>query len=123
MGGGLYWPTQSFPLDYDVRDHFGMDYPLVLVDVNQIFHPMFKPQVLEEDEKQMVYVDLDGVTRRFLKAHATMPSGERYPIRDRATWEKLKAERLNLHDIAGPLPAQLGRAGRRNTATAITRWR
>ena len=42
MGGGLYWPTQSFPLDYDVREYFGMDYPLVLVDVNQIFYPMFE---------------------------------------------------------------------------------
>ncbi len=26
MAGGLYWPTQGFPLDSDVRNHFNMDY-------------------------------------------------------------------------------------------------
>ena len=104
MGGGLYWPTQSFPLDYDVRQYFGMDYPLRLVDVNQIFQPMFKVEVLEDNENQMLYTDIDGVTRRFLKAHATMPSGERYPIRDRATWQKLKDERINMQDLKSRFP-------------------
>ena len=104
MGGGLYWPTQSFPLDYDVRAYFGMHHPLMLVDVNQIFHPMFQPQMLEEDDRQLVYVDIDGVKRRFLKAFATMPSGEGYPIRDRASWQKLKDERIRVHDIKGRFP-------------------
>ncbi len=122
MGGGLYWPTQSFPIDHDVRAYFGMDTPLRLVDVNQIFYPSSRSKVLEEDEKQMVYVDLDGVKRRFLKATATMPSGEGYPIRDRATWQKLKEERSGM-DNSRPLPAQLGRADATNTATAIIPWR
>jgi len=104
MGGGLYWPTQSFPLDYDVRQYFGMDYPLRLVDVNQLFQPMFKVEILEDNEKQMLYTDMDGVTRRFLKASATMPSGERYPIRDRATWQKLKDERINMQDLKSRFP-------------------
>jgi hypothetical protein len=105
MAGGLYWPTQSFPLDHDVRDYFGLDYPLRLVDVNQIFHPMFDIEVLHDDEKQFVYTDLDGVTRRFLKEHATMASGEVYPIRDRATWQKLKDERINMHDLKARFPS------------------
>jgi hypothetical protein len=104
MGGGLYWPTQSFPIDHDVRSYFRMDYPLRLVDVNQIFHPMFEVQVVEEDEKQLVYIDMDGVKRRFLKEYATLPSGESYPIRDRASWQKLKDERINMHDIKGRFP-------------------
>jgi len=105
MGGGLYWPTQSFPLDHDVRNYFGMDYPNVLVDVNQIWYPMFDVQVISEDDKSMVYVDMDGVRRRFLKETATMPSGEGYPITDRKSWEKLKAERINLQNIKARLPA------------------
>jgi uroporphyrinogen decarboxylase len=105
MGGGLYWPTQSFPLDHDVRAYFGMDYPNVMIPVNQIFHPMFEVQVSSDDEKQMLYTDIDGVTRRFLKETATMPSGEAYPIKDRKSWEKLKAERINMQDIKGRLPA------------------
>lgn len=31
MAGGAYWPTQGFPLDYDVKHHFGMDYTQRLV--------------------------------------------------------------------------------------------
>jgi uroporphyrinogen decarboxylase len=105
MGGGLYWPTQSFPLDYDVRDYFGMDYPNVLVPVNQLFYPMFDVKVLEEDDTQMAYIDVDGVKRRFLKETATMPSGEEYPIKTRKDWENLKAERINMDKIRERFPA------------------
>ena len=104
LGGGLYWPTQSFPLDHDVRNYFHMDDSLMLVDVNQIFHPMFDVQVVDDNEKQLIYVDIDGVKRRFLKEHATMPSGEEYPIRDWASWERLKDERINISDIKGRFP-------------------
>ncbi len=105
MGGGLYWPTQSFPIDHDVRSFFGMDYPNVMIPVNHIFYPMFDVQVIFEDEKQMIYSDVDGVTRRFLKETATMPSGETYPVKDWKTWQKLKDERLKLDDIKNRLPA------------------
>ncbi|MCP4167506.1 MAG: hypothetical protein GY759_16675 [Chloroflexi bacterium] len=105
MAGGLYWPTQSFPLDHDVRSYFGMDKSQVMVDVNLMFHPMFDVQVLEEDEKYFVYVDVDGVARRFLKEEATLPSGEKYAITDRKSWEKLKEERINFDDIRGRFPA------------------
>jgi uroporphyrinogen decarboxylase len=104
MGGGLYWPTQSFPLDYDIRTYFGMDYPSVMLDVNQLFYPMFEPQAIREDETQLIYVDVDGVKRRFLKETATLPSGEEYPIKDWTSWEKLKAERINLDNLKGRFP-------------------
>lgn len=105
MAGGLYWPTQGFPVDHDVRDYFGMDYPQILVDVNLLFHPMFEVQVLEDNEKYFVTRDVDGVQRRFIKATQTMPSGEKYPITDRKSWEQLKEERLNLNDIKGRFPS------------------
>ena len=34
MAGGLYWPTQGFPLDHDVRSAFSMDHTQELADVN-----------------------------------------------------------------------------------------
>ena len=40
-GGGLYSPTQAFPLDHDVRDYFSMDKTQRLIDVNMHFSPMF----------------------------------------------------------------------------------
>jgi hypothetical protein len=105
MAGGLYWPTQGFPVDHDVRSYFNMDFTQVLVDVNLLFHPMFEVKVLEDSEKYFVTRDIDGVQRRFIKATQTMPSGEKYPISDRKSWEKIKEERLNLNDVKGRFPA------------------
>jgi uroporphyrinogen decarboxylase len=105
MGGGLYWPTQAFPLDRDVREHFKMDDTQHLVDVNLHFSPMFEVQVLAEDDKSFEYIDMDGVRRLFLKEEATIPTSLQWPIHDRASWEKLKEERLNLKNIRNRFPA------------------
>ncbi len=104
MGGGLYWPTQGFALDHDIRTHFNMDTTQVMVDVNLLFDPMFEIKVLKDDEKSMLYVDIDGVKRLFLKDEATIPTAMEWPIVDKASWEKLKDERLNLKDISGRFP-------------------
>ncbi|HNW08241.1 MAG TPA: uroporphyrinogen decarboxylase family protein [Verrucomicrobiota bacterium] len=104
MAGGLYWPTQGFPLDFDVKAHFQMDYTQVMVDVNLLWDPMFEPVMVEEDAEQLTYVDIDGVKRTFLKETATIPTSVEWPITDRASWEKLKAERLNLKNISSRFP-------------------
>ena len=105
MGGGLYWPTQGFPLDTDVRDFCKMDQTQQMVDVNLLFCPMFDSKVLEENAESMIYSDIDSVTRKFLKEQATIPSGMDWPIKDRASWEKVKAERLRLDNIKDRFPA------------------
>jgi len=104
-GGGLYNPTQAFPLDHDVRDFFGMDKSQRLVDVNMHFSPMFDIKVIREDEKFFEYVDIDGVRRLFLKEEATIPTSMEWPIKDRATWEQLKDERLNLKNLKARFPS------------------
>ncbi|HKK61981.1 MAG TPA: uroporphyrinogen decarboxylase family protein, partial [Bacteroidales bacterium] len=105
MGGGLYWPTQGFPLDNDVRKHFNMDYTQRVVDVNLHFSSMFDVKVLAEDKHQLEYIDVDGVRRIFLKEEATIPTSLEWPIKDKASWEKLKAEKLNLDNIKDRFPA------------------
>jgi hypothetical protein len=102
--GGLYWPTQGFPLDYDVRDCLGMDYTQVMVDVNLLFCPMFESKTVEDTAERLVYVDVDGVERVFMKKEATIPSTVRGPIDDRRSWERIKAERLDVKDISGRFP-------------------
>jgi len=104
MAGGLYWPTQGFALDHDVRRHFKMDYTQTIVDVNLLWDPMFEPKVLAEDDETMSYIDIDGVERTYLKEEATIPTSMKWPITDRKSWEKLKAERLNVNDISGRFP-------------------
>jgi len=104
MAGGLYWPTQGFPLDNDIKDYFNMDQTLQLVDVNLLFYPPFEPRTLEEDEEHLKYVDLDGVTRMFLKESATIPSGWDWPIKDEKSWGRIKEERIDFNNIRGRLP-------------------
>jgi len=105
MVGGLYWPTQGFPLAPDVTNFFGMDSPQQVVDVNLLFDPMFEVQVLHEDDETFDYIDLDGVQRRFLKSEGTIPSSMKWPITDKKSWQKLKDERLNLNRLGTRFPA------------------
>ncbi len=105
LGGGLYWPTQGFALDEDVRAACGMDPGQVLVDVDLLFHPKFDTHVLDETEDALIYVDIDGVKRQFTKQTGVLPTALENPIRDRASWEALKAERLSLKSITGRFPS------------------
>jgi hypothetical protein len=105
MAGGLYWPTQGFPLDHDVREHLDLDYTQVMVDVNLLFCPAFEVTTHEETDESLLYTDMDGVKRLFLKAEATIPTSMQWPITDRASWEKLKRERLRLDNIRDRFPA------------------
>lgn len=109
MGGGLYWPTQGFALDSDVKEYFHMDQTQQLVDLNLFFYPLFEPKMLEEDDDRLKYLDVDGAVRVFLKKSATMASGWEWPIKDRASWEQLKEERLSKDNIRRRLPANWDR--------------
>lgn len=115
MAGGLYWPTQGFALDTDVRTTLGMDYTQRMVDVNLLFEPMFDVQVVEEDDTSFVYIDLDGVKRKFLKSEATIPNFLQGVIRSREDWEKIKAERLRMDDLSARFP--------RNWSELLTEYR
>jgi len=105
MAGGLYWPTQGFPLDHDVRAACAMDETQRLVDVNLLFDPMFEVEVLEETDSHFLYRDIDGATRIFLKGSETIPTTMDWPVKDRASWERLKDERMRPDDIASRFPA------------------
>lgn len=104
MAGGLYWPTQGFPLDEDVRVALDMDPGQRMVDVNLLFDPEFEVQVHEESAERFLYTDVDGVRRLFLKKEATIPTSMVWPIASRADWERIKAERLGTDDISTRFP-------------------
>jgi len=105
IGGGLYWPTQGFPIDNDVRDALDMDKGQILVNVNLLFQPMFEQEIIEEDDHYLIYKDIDGVKRKFIKETGVIPSGAEWVIKDWQSWEKLKEQRLNLNDIRGRFPS------------------
>ena len=104
-GGALYWPSQGFPLDLDVADYFGMDQSTALVQVEQLLYPMFEPKILDENEKYLNYVDIDGITRRFQKDEGVIPTSMSWPIEDWDSWQKIKEERFRLDNISERFPA------------------
>ncbi|MCL5269451.1 MAG: hypothetical protein M1457_02605, partial [bacterium] len=92
-------------LDSDVKDYFRMDGAQRLVDVNLLFDPMFEPRTVREDAEFLEYIDLDGARRLFAKREATIPSGLEWPVKDWDSWNRIKAERVDLERIAGRFPA------------------
>lgn len=104
-GGGQYWPTCSFPLFDDVKNELNMDKTQILVNVNLLFCPSFETQIIQEDDNQLIYIDLDGIKRVFMKDTGVVPSGLEWVVKDRKSWEKLKEERLNVKDIRNRFPA------------------
>jgi len=105
LGGGLYWPSQGFALDSDVKAALDMDSGQRLIDVNLLFCPMFKSRIIEEDDHYLTYIDIDGIKRKFSKSTGVIPTALENVITDRVAWEKLKAERLRLDNIPDRFPA------------------
>jgi len=104
-GGFPYWPSQGFPLDVDVAEHFGFDQTQVLVPVEQLFHPLYEPRILDEDERYLKYSDIDGITRVFQKGEAVIPTGMSWPIKDWHSWLEIKEQRMRLDNIRERFPA------------------
>jgi hypothetical protein len=104
FGGGVYWPTQGVPKDRDVEAYFNFDEGIILLDVNQLFHPMFEPEGIEETEDIYKYRDLDGITRVYQKKESTMPTAVEWIVKDWESWSALKSEHLDSRDIAGRFP-------------------
>ena len=103
-GGALYWPSQGFPLDKDVAGYFNFDKSEISVNVEQIFWPHFNIKILDEDEKSLTYIDLDGVKRKYLKKEATIPTSIDWPIKDWDSWNSIKEQRLGFDNISSRFP-------------------
>jgi hypothetical protein len=104
LGGGIYFPSQGFAIDHDVKDYFKMDPQQNVVCAEHLSFPNFKPEVIFEDDRYIDYMDLDGCTRRFSKQQQVIPSGLDWPIKDWESWNKYKEERLSLNNIKDRLP-------------------
>ena len=104
MAGGLYWPTQGFVLDSDVRNRFNMSESQQLIDLNLFAYPMYTPETIYETDEKLMYIDVDGVQKLFDKKEATLPATWKVQITDWDSWNKFKAERLSMDHIRERLP-------------------
>ncbi len=91
------WRTQGYdgtPLD----DHFQVD-RIVRVDPWYGPVPEFEYEVVEEDERTILYINHEGILMREFKVSpdTSMPNFVKFPVENEADFEKLAAERLVLN--------------------------
>lgn len=100
-GEGFPWRRRE-PRDHSVHSHFGLDKGIEKIDGEWGIWPPFEPLVLWEDEERIQRRDKDGTVVLVRKDSASLPHVLDWPVKDRASWEELKEERLRI-DIAGRL--------------------
>ena len=104
LSGGIPWPSQGFPLDWDVKGYFNFDSCQTSVCVEQLIYPHFELKVLSENDKYIDYQDMDGAIRRFSKIQQVIPAGLDWPIKDWNDWNIIKEERMSLDNIEDRFP-------------------
>ena len=90
--------------DYDVHDYFKMDPALVRIPMNIGPYPTYEEKTIEDHGDWFIWQDAEGVLRKDLKNRSSLPSFIGGPVKDRESWEKYKAERLQ-PNLEGRLPA------------------
>jgi len=65
------------------------------VGVNLGFYPAFEKKIIEEKKNTWLIRNEYGILEEIRKGGSTIPKIIESPVKDRESWEKLKAERLN----------------------------
>lgn len=102
-GPGHGWPVPSMDpgglRDGDVSAFFGFDEGIVLPPANWWLAPRYERVVLREDAETIELLDTDGVRKVARRDGTSIPLMLAWPVSDRASWDRLRAERLRTDDI------------------------
>jgi len=93
----------SLPLNLDAKVNFTLETGIQRVPLNSFVCPLFESKVLEERDNVIISQDERGMIREDKKGQETLWNIIAAPVRDRESWERIKAERLAI-DIRGRLP-------------------
>lgn len=111
-GSGVFGDAMSFPhhpglcryRDVDIHNLLDFDEGCVRIPLQWRHCPPFVEQVLDEDETTRLMINADGVKVRVKKASDSLPQFLAWPVRDRASWEQIKAERFSLDTTMDRFP-------------------
>ncbi len=102
-GEGFPW-RRGEPRDSAVHSILGLDKGIEKIDGEWGVWPAYAPEVAWEDDERVQARQPDGTVAVLRKDSASLPHVIDWPVKDRASWEALKAERLQ-PDAPGRLPA------------------
>jgi len=95
------WKSEGLSEGANLAEHFGIDeFRTSIMGVKSRACPEFEEKVIEEDAARKIIIDADGVKKVVFKEKdkVTMPHFLEFPIHDRESWERFKAERLDPDD-------------------------
>ena len=96
-GPGLYWSEDDpWLYAYDVDKYFNFDEGLRRPPINTWIFPQYETQIISEDKRKKIIIDVDGIKKCIMKNNSSMPLCLEWPVKDRKSWEKLRDDRLNL---------------------------
>ncbi|MFA6471137.1 MAG: uroporphyrinogen decarboxylase family protein [Candidatus Latescibacterota bacterium] len=84
------WYTEGLPKRADFKTYFGFDrYDPVGID--EEIHPVFREEVLEETDNDIIKNDWRGVKLKLSKSSRSIPFFYRFPVTDRESFRKFTA--------------------------------
>ena len=93
------WEREATPEEVANRHAlFGTDPWPVVADVNLGPCPAFERKVLEEDDDYVTFIDRWGIKCRDYKRGMSMPEFLKFPVADRADWERFRDTYLDPDD-------------------------
>jgi len=101
-GEGFPWRAPEIR-DLSVHTHLGFDAGIEKVAGEWGVYPYYAPEVLAEDDETVTRRDVDGTVIHVRKDNTSLPHVVDWPVKDRATWEAFKRERLRA-DTPGRFP-------------------
>jgi uroporphyrinogen decarboxylase len=89
------WQNEGLPpLVTNIEEFFGIE-TWTNAPVNIGLWPPFKEEVLEENDRSRVIRDQAGQLKRESKVGSSIPQFIEFPVKNRAGWEKIRAERFD----------------------------
>ena len=83
------WHTEGYPKHADYRVYFGFDrYEPVGIETD--IHPVFREEVIEENEKHIIKNDWRGVQVKLARHSRSIPYFFSFPVRNRETFREFK---------------------------------
>jgi uroporphyrinogen decarboxylase len=101
-GEGFPWSRLEVK-DTSVHTFFNLDKGIEKIPGNWGVYPAFDAEVLLETDEMVRKRDVDGTVVEVRKDSTSLPHVLEWPVKDRATWEAFKRERLPI-SAAGRLP-------------------